>query len=79
MESVMKIRKSPEQIIRYDTGRDPYVMWGKAKIPIEAFNRETVRFVDWEREYWHGMDCTRDLVIHILPGCDRCVLGKVSA
>jgi hypothetical protein len=74
----MKITKQPAQDIQYDDEGNPFVMWGKTlKLGLDQFYRETVRFVDPEREYWHGMDCTRDLVIHISRCGDVAVLGKV--
>lgn len=74
----MTIRKGKSQEIQYNDEGEPYAMWGKTQVPIGAFYRETVRFVDPERKYWHGMDCTRDLVIHLSDDGDSCVLGKVS-
>jgi hypothetical protein len=76
----MNIRKQHEREIQYDEDGNPFVIWGKAtKIPISEFYRESVRFVDWERKYWHAMDCTRDLVIHLNKEGDHYILGKVSA
>lgn len=74
----MKIRTQKEQLIRYTQHGDPYVFWGKTQVLLSAFYRELVRFVDDKREYWHGMDCTRDLVIHINRDNDHAVVGKVS-
>jgi hypothetical protein len=73
----MKFKKSPEQEIQYDEDSQPFVMYGKKQVPVSAFYRETVRFVDPERAYWHGMDCTRDLVIHLTRDCDRAVVAKM--
>jgi hypothetical protein len=74
----MKITKQPEQEIKYDMDGNPFVMWGKTvKVGLDQFYREVVRFVDPDREYWHGMDCTRALVIHISDCGSTAVLGRV--
>ena len=72
------ICKGKEQEIRYDEDGGAYVMHGKQKVPLSAFYRELARFVDWELKFWHAMDCTRDLVIHISRDGETCILGKVS-
>lgn len=75
----MKITKQPEQEIQYDMDGNPFVMWGKTlKLGVDQFHREVVRFVDPDREYWHGMDCTRDLVIHVSNCGSTAVLGRVK-
>lgn len=74
----MKIRKQKERTIHWNDDGEPYVLWGKTIIMLSAFWRELARFVDWNREYWHAMDCTRDLVIHLSRDGERYVLGKVS-
>lgn len=73
------VRKTPEQEIEYDEEGNPYVMWGKSRVLISAFYRELARFVDCNLEYWHGMDCTRDLVIHISRDGDTAIVGRVLA
>ena len=75
----MSIRKGKEQEIQYDEDGNPFAYWGKAKVMISDFHRELARFVDGDWRYWYGMDCTKDLVIHISRDGDTCVLGKVSA
>lgn len=72
-----QVRKTPPQEIQHDDNGDPFVMWGKKRVLLSDFYRELVRFVDWNRGFWHGMDCTRDLVIHIGPD-GTAIVGKVS-
>ena len=74
----MRIRKTPVQEILFNDDGEPYVYWGKTKITLDNFYRELARFVDWNLTYWHGMDCTRDLVIHINKSCDGAILGKIT-
>lgn len=74
----MKITKQPEQEIQYDDEGEPFVMWGKTKkVMLTAFYKESVRFIDPQREYWHGLDCLSDLVIHLSNCGTFAVLGKV--
>jgi hypothetical protein len=75
----MTVSKQAPRTIKYDTSGAPYVVWGKTKVPVSAFWRELARFVDWNLDYWHAMDCTRDLVIHLDRDGETYVLGKVSA
>ena len=73
------VRKQHEREFEVDAEGNYSVMWGKKEIPLSAFYREPARFIDWELKYWHAMDCTRDLVIHVSRDNERYILGKVSA
>jgi hypothetical protein len=74
------IRKQTEREFVYTPEGEATVQWQKgAPIPVSEFWRELARFVDWERRYWHAMDCTRDLVLHVSPDGETYILGKVSA
>ncbi len=75
----MTVRKQKPRTIKYDDAGEPYVVWRTKKIPVSAFYREPARFVDWTLSYWHAMDCTRDLAIHLETDGETYVLGKVSA
>ena len=73
----MNIKKGKEQEIKFDDEGNAYVMHGKKQIGLDQFYRETVRFIDDKREYWHGMDCTRDLVIHLSNDGETAILGRI--
>ncbi len=76
----MQIRKQKARTLKYDDSptSEAYVSWGKTVIPLSCFYRELARFVDAGLEYWHAMDCTRDLVIHLDRDGETYILGKVS-
>ena len=74
----MEIRKIKEQLIKFDGTGAPYVKWGKCKVGLDQFYCAPVLFIDPKREYWHGMDCTRDLVIHLSDCCESAILGRIS-
>jgi hypothetical protein len=75
----MNIRKQKARQFKYDDDGRPYCLWRKTtRVYANEFYRESVRFIDVDRKYWHGMDCTRDLVIHICDDNDSYILGKMT-